>query len=237
MKNSNFDKFILYINGKKVSQKVGYEVFCNVIDINKKKAGKELVFFGIGNSSVIDKKAGIYTYKKGKLNRILKLYNYDKEMKFFRIYPSYNKNISTDGKGKVTITYDTPSEVGIGCYITKVQFVYKKGKLVRTTKNEVEFIESSKTYQYELNEDVTVYQNPSQTSGVKAVLKKDSKLRILKVRYDVIKDKITDDNRDNACYNVYAYVKADNGTTGWIAIKEYDYKSKQNQFKVYAEWC
>ncbi|MCR5736990.1 MAG: hypothetical protein K6G64_05000 [Eubacterium sp.] len=238
IKNSVYDKFTLYIDGKKVLKVKGYDACCKVLDINKKKAGKEIAFYGRGNSCTFTNKAGIFTYKKGKLNKVLDLGGDDKEMSFGRVWAGSADYITTDGKGTLTIGYDSPSGIGMASYIADVKFEYKKGKLVRKTKNEVVFNKKSREYQYELNEDATVYQKPSQTSGVKATLKKNTKLSILKVRYDVIKDKVTVYNHYEACYNIYAFVKAADGTEGWIALKKYPgVNDKNNQFKAYQEWA
>ena len=73
---------------------------------------------------------------------------------------------STDGKGKFTLTIDTPVySPSIGCYYSFVSFQLKNEKISLTTAKTFTLSETSKTYRYEAAKTISTYK----TAGSKTV--------------------------------------------------------------------
>lgn len=220
-------KYELRINGNVVKSIEGYyDAECKVIDIQKNKKGKELVFTGRGASDTHSNTFGIYKYKKGKLTKIagskFKTYN------FCRV-----PDVRTDGKGKVYMTIDTPVDVGNGCYFGEIVFKMKNGKLKVVNKYQIKMVNGSEKHTFEVNKKIKVYKKATKKSKKIDTLKKGEKITIIKVKFSNV-DRTSD--WPYRAGTAFAYIKDENGNKGWIKLKDYRSLGDNNQFVEYPEW-
>ncbi len=228
-KREDFVIYSMYINGKKVAKQKGFELRCKTMDIDKKSKGTALVFYAQTDSHCLSNKAGIFSYKDGKLKRLINFNKSFGEMSIYRL-----DKISTNGKGFVTIEADTPCRVNIGSFFAKIIFQLKSGKLVKVTNGSFVLNKFSRKYQYVLKENVKVYDNEECTGEEQLIFKKNMKIQILKVSY---KTTTVDGRKEVSAAN--AYVKASNGSYGWINIRQVEYDDldvEHQQFKEYPMW-
>ncbi len=229
-KDEHYTVFSLYINGKKVAKQEGLSLHCYTLDINKKTKGKDLVFYASTESMCLSNKAGIFSYRNGKLKRLMNLNHRFAEMYLYRI-----DKVTTNGKGIVTVVADSPCRVNIGSYYSLIRFQLKAGKLVKITNGTFDLNKYSQKYEYVLNESAKVYQSADSTDTEIAKLKKNTKLNILRISYKTMKN--SDGSIDVS--DSYAYVKVADGTKGWIALRKLDYENweeSQQQFKTFPAW-
>jgi hypothetical protein len=229
-KDGHYTIFSLYINGKKVAKQEGYTLYCYTLDINKKEKGKDLVFYASTESMCLSDNAGIFSYRGGKLKRLMKLHHSFEEMSLYRI-----DKVTTNGKGMVTVVADSPCQINIGSFYALIRFRLKSGKLVKVTNGKFDLNKYSQRYEYVLNETAKVYQSANSTSEEVTVLKKNTKLNILKVSYKKVKKS----DGSIGVSDAYAYIKVADGTTGWILLRAIDYdnwEESQQQFKIFPAW-
>lgn len=228
-KYEDFSYYTLYINDKKVKTVGdGYSYRCYIIDIQKNKKGKEIVFAGVGPSNGISGSFGIYKYERGRFSRIgSNKYGY---FRFARV-PS----VKTDGKGNVYIVGDTPIELGVGCYYGKVDLKLKNGKLKPVKYKEIKFSATSKKQKYVIGKSTDLLKKASYNSERTRTLYYGDSLRIMKLKFgDLYKKDYT--TKQYSADTVFAYVKTSSGKKGWIEIEPYDYDSYFNQFQEYYLW-
>ena len=227
--------YYLYINDNKVKTTnavSSFGVYCRIIDIEKNKKGKEIVFYGIVDSACIES-GGIFKYKKGKLHTIGKLGG---KYKYFDI--GRMVNIKTNGKGIVTfLDADTPINVNINSYFTDIKLRFNKGKLHPVYTNELNNIwiyekGHKRRYNYELSYDTVLYKDASATSEILKNISAGTSLKIYKIVYTGV---YMQEYGSNA-KNVYAYIKDQYGNQGWISIPEIDWSQDVNFFEEYPAW-
>lgn len=209
-----YNDYILYINNVEVKKiKQVQDIYCKIIDIQDKQAGKEIVLMGIKGGVFIGRTLGVYKYRSGKLKKLGGC-----DYGYFSLI-TYPIEIKTDGKGKVTFVSDTVIDVGIGSYAGEIDLKLVKDKLKIIKKNEIKINSiASIAGTLKVGKKIKVYKNASNKSTVKKTLSKGERVKILKIKIGKFK-KTADKYRPYNASNIYAYIKDSKGKKGWIKVE------------------
>ena len=206
--------FSLYINDKKVKTISDVpNMSCYIIDIQKGKKGKEIVFSGEGNNDITDRKFGIYTYRNGKMKKIG-----GNDYGYYSLI--YMPEIKTNGNGLLTLSTNIIMDVGIGNYTGEIDLRLVKGKLkvVNPKLIKVDSVLTLGDEVLNLSKKTKVYQKAKSKSTVRKMLENGARVKILKLKLGKMK-KTGNKYSPYTAKEVYAYIQDSSGNTGWIKIK------------------